>query len=35
MENEMTTKQVFICFAIIIALFLLASYLYRCEIASY
>ena len=35
MENEMTTKQVFICFAIDIALFLLASFLNYCELAGY
>lgn len=35
MENEMTTKQVFICFAIDIVLFLLASFLNHYELASY
>lgn len=35
MENEITTKQVFICFAINVALFLLASFLNHCELAGY
>lgn len=35
MENEFTFKQVVICFAIDLALFLLASFLNHCELASY
>lgn len=35
MEHEISLKQALVCFAIDIALFLMASFLYHLELASY